>query len=294
MALAALEATPARVTVHEEGSGTRGRLVICLWTPQPTTRPPRRPADRHLRSRRRRPADLGDRPAATSGARTACRPRGSHWLPRSELLTFEEIDHGSLGVFVGLGVRSLKVTGGEPTVRADLPNLIRMFRRGRPGARHLHHDERPPPRPAGRAAGGGRRRPRDRLVRLAASPPVRRDDAARRASIESSRGLARGRGGRAHAHQDQHRRDRRDRTTTRSSTSRAGRADTGYEVRFIEYMPLGRRACMGAVEGRPGGAGSSRRSTDRVPLKARTAASSRRRPTGSPTGAGRGRRDRER
>ena len=30
--------------------------------------------------------------------------------------------------FVSLGVRSLKVTGGEPTVRADLPVLVRMFR----------------------------------------------------------------------------------------------------------------------------------------------------------------------
>src|SRR5205814_8100509 len=41
--------------------------------------------------------------------------------------TFEERTR-VLGVFVNLGVRSLKVTGGEPTVRADLPNLIRMFR----------------------------------------------------------------------------------------------------------------------------------------------------------------------
>jgi cyclic pyranopterin phosphate synthase len=39
-----------------------------------------------------------------------------------------------LGIFVGrLGVASLKVTGGEPTVRADLPQLIRMFRGVAPG-----------------------------------------------------------------------------------------------------------------------------------------------------------------
>jgi cyclic pyranopterin phosphate synthase len=36
-------------------------------------------------------------------------------------------------LFVGLGVRSVKVTGGEPTVRADLPELIRMFRSVAPG-----------------------------------------------------------------------------------------------------------------------------------------------------------------
>jgi cyclic pyranopterin phosphate synthase len=33
-----------------------------------------------------------------------------------------------LALLVRLGVRSLKVTGGEPTVRADLPTLVRMFR----------------------------------------------------------------------------------------------------------------------------------------------------------------------
>jgi cyclic pyranopterin phosphate synthase len=59
---------------------------------------------------------------------TYCMPaEGLAWLPKSELLTFEELTR-LLGIFVGLGVRSLKVTGGEPTVRADLPNLVRMFR----------------------------------------------------------------------------------------------------------------------------------------------------------------------
>jgi GTP 3',8-cyclase len=59
---------------------------------------------------------------------TYCMPaEGLTWLPRSELLTFEELTQ-LLALFVRLGVRSLKVTGGEPTVRADLPKLIRMFR----------------------------------------------------------------------------------------------------------------------------------------------------------------------
>ena len=59
---------------------------------------------------------------------TYCMPaEGLAWLPKSELLTFEELTR-LLGIFVELGVRSLKVTGGEPTVRADLPNLVRMFR----------------------------------------------------------------------------------------------------------------------------------------------------------------------
>jgi len=59
---------------------------------------------------------------------TYCMPaEGLAWLPKAELLTFEELTR-ALRIFVGLGVRSLKVTGGEPTVRADLPTLVRMFR----------------------------------------------------------------------------------------------------------------------------------------------------------------------
>ena len=59
---------------------------------------------------------------------TYCMPAdGLAWLPKEEILTFEELTR-LLGIYVGLGVRSIKVTGGEPTVRADLPELIRMFR----------------------------------------------------------------------------------------------------------------------------------------------------------------------
>lgn len=59
---------------------------------------------------------------------TYCMPaEGLAWLPKEEILTFEEMTR-LLGIFVGLGVKSIKVTGGEPTVRADLPRLVRMFR----------------------------------------------------------------------------------------------------------------------------------------------------------------------
>ena len=59
---------------------------------------------------------------------TYCMPaEGLRWLPKSEILSFEELTR-LLALFVRLGVRSLKVTGGEPTVRADLPTLVRMFR----------------------------------------------------------------------------------------------------------------------------------------------------------------------
>ena len=60
---------------------------------------------------------------------TYCMPaEGLVWLPKDEILSFEELTR-LLGLFVHrLGIRSVKVTGGEPTVRADLPTLVRMFR----------------------------------------------------------------------------------------------------------------------------------------------------------------------
>jgi GTP 3',8-cyclase len=45
------------------------------------------------------------------------------FLPRRELLTFEEIERVAR-VFVDLGVRKLRITGGEPLLRRDLQVLI--------------------------------------------------------------------------------------------------------------------------------------------------------------------------
>jgi len=64
---------------------------------------------------------------------TYCMPaEGLDWLPKSEILSFEEIT-ALVGAFVGLGVRSIKITGGEPTVRTDLPVLVAMLRSAHPG-----------------------------------------------------------------------------------------------------------------------------------------------------------------
>jgi len=58
---------------------------------------------------------------------TYCMPaEGLNWVPRSEIMTFEEIAR-LLRVLRSLGVRSVKITGGEPTVRTDLPRLIGML-----------------------------------------------------------------------------------------------------------------------------------------------------------------------
>ncbi|MEX0832318.1 MAG: GTP 3',8-cyclase MoaA [Actinomycetota bacterium] len=64
---------------------------------------------------------------------TYCMPsEGLEWLPREEILTYEEITQ-LVGIFVSLGVRSIKLTGGEPTVRTDLSVLVRMIREVDPG-----------------------------------------------------------------------------------------------------------------------------------------------------------------
>jgi cyclic pyranopterin phosphate synthase len=54
-------------------------------------------------------------------------PEGLPWLPKNEILSFEEIARVT-GVLVESGVRSLKVTGGEPLVRRDVAQLVRMLR----------------------------------------------------------------------------------------------------------------------------------------------------------------------
>jgi cyclic pyranopterin phosphate synthase len=45
------------------------------------------------------------------------------FLPRTEILTFEEIER-LVRVFVSLGVRKIRLTGGEPLVRRDLERLV--------------------------------------------------------------------------------------------------------------------------------------------------------------------------
>ena len=49
---------------------------------------------------------------------------GMTWLDRAEVLTFEEIERVARICVEKFGVDSLRLTGGEPTVRAHLPQLI--------------------------------------------------------------------------------------------------------------------------------------------------------------------------
>jgi GTP 3',8-cyclase len=54
-----------------------------------------------------------------------CMPEeGLRWLPRSEVLTFEEIERVSRVLVERFGFESIRLTGGEPTVRAHLSVLV--------------------------------------------------------------------------------------------------------------------------------------------------------------------------
>ena len=65
-----------------------------------------------------------------------CMPEAEYtWLPRAQILTFEEITR-LVGVFAGLGVAKVRLTGGEPLLRHDLPELVRLIR-GEPRIRDL-------------------------------------------------------------------------------------------------------------------------------------------------------------
>ena len=57
-----------------------------------------------------------------------CMPeQGLEWLPKSEILTYEEI-HGIVARLSELGVSRVRITGGEPTIRPDIDRLIAKLR----------------------------------------------------------------------------------------------------------------------------------------------------------------------
>jgi cyclic pyranopterin phosphate synthase len=58
---------------------------------------------------------------------TYCMPaEGLDWLPKDEVLTFEEIAR-LIRILASMGVDEVRLTGGEPLVRRDLPTLVRML-----------------------------------------------------------------------------------------------------------------------------------------------------------------------
>lgn len=57
-----------------------------------------------------------------------CMPAGGlQWLPKAEILTYEEIAD-AVRQLAPLGLRRLRITGGEPTIRPDLQQLVAQLR----------------------------------------------------------------------------------------------------------------------------------------------------------------------
>ena len=161
-------------------------------------------------------------------------PEGMPWLARSEILTYEEIDR-LVGVFMGLGVHTIRLTGGEPLARRELHVLVEMLAvRGVPdlsvttnGVLLAEH--------AGALARAGLKRVNvsvDSLLRHRFAEMTRRDaldrvmdglraaDAAGLQPIKLNCVVVRG--------------TNDDEVVDFAHFSR----ETGYEVRFIEFMPL--------------------------------------------------------
>ena len=57
-----------------------------------------------------------------------CMAEDMTFLPKSEILSLEELDR-VCSAFIGLGVRKLRLTGGEPLVRRDIMTLFRSLGR---------------------------------------------------------------------------------------------------------------------------------------------------------------------
>ena len=56
---------------------------------------------------------------------------GLAWLPKREILTFEEILRLA-HIFIDLGIRTIRLTGGEPLMRQDIDVLIEALTRLEP------------------------------------------------------------------------------------------------------------------------------------------------------------------
>lgn len=60
---------------------------------------------------------------------TYCMPaEGLPWLKKAEILSYEEIERITR-VSVAIGIEQIRLTGGEPLVRRDVPDLVRQLRK---------------------------------------------------------------------------------------------------------------------------------------------------------------------
>jgi cyclic pyranopterin phosphate synthase len=83
------------------------------------------------------------------------------WLPRKDILDFEGGERPR-GCLRDLGVDRIRLTGGEPLVRRDLDQLVRLLA-AKPAIRDLAHDDQRLP-PGGEGRGVERRRASTRVT----------------------------------------------------------------------------------------------------------------------------------
>ena len=87
---------------------------------------------------------------------TYCMPaEGLPWLKRQEILSYEEIARITQ-VAASIGIEQIRLTGGEPTVRRDLPELIRMLQAHSRAAQPEPDDQWRAAEETGRRVGRGR------------------------------------------------------------------------------------------------------------------------------------------
>ena len=167
-----------------------------------------------------------------------CMPEPDYaWLPRESILDFEEIAVLA-DAFTSLGVDRVRLTGGEPLLRRDLPTLIELLAGAAGDPRPGPDDQR---RPARRAGGRAARRgpaPHHRQPRHAAPRPLPGARPVRRAARRPRRHRRRGARG-VRVAQDRHRRDARPQRRRAGRRWSSSARAVGAEVRFIEYMDVG-------------------------------------------------------
>ena len=228
---------------------------------------------------------------------TYCMPaEGMQWLPREDLLTFEEIERLARVFVERFGVDGIRLTGGEPTVRAHLPVLVSKLAHLRlPASADTPLAGRKPDlsmttngatfRLLAHELRARRSRPGQHLARLAPPRALPRHHPARRAATGcSTASTPRRRPGFDPVKINVRRRAGRERRRDRRPRPTSG-ATHGVSVRFIEFMPLD---AVGRVGPRPRSWARTRSWPPSTPStrSSRPAAGERRPPIGGSTPTG--------
>ena len=173
-----------------------------------------------------------------------CMPaEGLDWLPSPDILTDDEVVRLVRIAVERLGVRQVRFTGGEPLLRKGLVDIVRGSARLR-RAGTVADDKRHRARPAGPIARRCGSRPDQRFAGHPRPTAIRGDQSASPPARRAGRARRRGRRG-PHSGQDQ-RRSHAGINDDEAPRLLRWALDRGYEMRFIEQMPLDAAARLGS------------------------------------------------